>query len=167
VLKYHESGGRSAENCCKTICKNLQKEYGKIAGVCDRDYITNSHHIPVFEEVSIKSKIDIEGKFTSYPGGGCITYVELESAIMNNKTAVESIIDYAMRKDIPYLALNFPIDNCEDCGYSGEIEDSCPVCNSTNIKRLRRVTGYLTSDFHKFNEGKIQECLDRVKHSIY
>lgn len=156
-----------AEGCCRTICQNLQKEYGKIPGVCDREYITNSHHVPVFEKISIFDKIKLESKFTKYPGGGCITYVELESSIMNNPTAVESIIDFAMANDIPYIAINFPIDNCEDCGYSGEIVDSCHVCGSTNIKRLRRVTGYLTSDFRKFNPGKIEECLDRVKHSIY
>jgi ribonucleoside-triphosphate reductase len=165
VLKYHENGGISAENCCKTICNNLQKEYGKIPGVCDREYITNSHHVPVFENVSIYDKIDIESKFTSYPTGGCITYVELESAVMNNEKAVEDIIDYAMSKDIPYFAINFPIDNCNDCGYSQDMDDTCPVCNSNNIQRLRRVTGYLSVDYHKFNKGKIQECLDRVKHS--
>ena len=149
------------------MCVNLQKEYGKIPGVCDREYITNSHHIPVFEEVSIRDKIDIESRFTAFPTGGCITYVELESAVMNNPNAVESIIDYAMEHDIPYQAINFPIDNCADCGYGGEIDNNCPKCNSTSIKRLRRVTGYLTSDFHKFNKGKIAECNDRVKHSKY
>lgn len=156
-----------SENSCYTICKNLQKEFGKIPGVCDREYITNSHHIPVWEEVSIKDKIDIESEFTSYPTGGCITYVELESNVMGNEKAIEDIIDYAASKDIPYLAINFPSDTCEECGYRAEIEDTCPVCGSKNIKKLRRVTGYLSTDFRKFNKGKIEECNDRIKHSKY
>jgi ribonucleoside-triphosphate reductase len=156
-----------AENCCYTICKNLQKEYGKIPGVCDRDYLTNSHHVPVFEKVSIYDKIDIESKFTCYPTGGCITYNEFESAVMQNPEAVEKVIDYAMVHNIPYYAINFPVDNCMDCGYSQEMEDSCPKCNSHNIKKLRRVTGYLSVDYHKFNKGKQQEVKDRCKHSKY
>ena len=87
---------------------------------------------------------------------------------MKNLEAIESIINYALDDmDIPYLAFNFPIDSCDDCGYSGEIKYQCPKCSSTKIKRLRRVTGYLTTDYRNFNEGKIAECLDRVKHSKY
>ena len=86
---------------------------------------------------------------------------------MKNPKAVESIIDYAMSLDIPYLAINFPIDSCLDCGYQGEFNDHCPECDSKNIKQLRRVTGYLTSDYHKFNKGKMAETESRVKHSAY
>jgi ribonucleoside-triphosphate reductase len=157
-----------AENACKTICANLQKEYGKIKGVCDKSYLTNSHHVPVFEKISITDKIDIESKFAYMAKGGCITYVELESSIMNNPIAVERIIDMAMKnKLLPYFAINFPIDTCQECGYSGEINESCPICGSKDIKRLRRVTGYLSSDYRKFNKGKYDECNDRVKHSKY
>lgn len=86
---------------------------------------------------------------------------------MNNEKAIEDIIDYAMSLDIPYLAFNFPIDSCLKCGYQGEINYNCPKCGNTEIQRLRRVTGYLTTDYRNFNAGKIKECLDRVKHSNY
>lgn len=156
-----------AESLCKTFAESLKKKYGVIKGVCDREYITNSHHIPVWEKVSIYRKLEIEAQFCKYPTGGCITYIELESSVVNNHKAIEDIIDYAMSLDIPYLAFNFPIDSCLDCGYQDEIEDNCPVCNGVNIERLRRVTGYLTTDYRNFNDGKIAECLDRVKHSKY
>ena len=98
----------------------------------------------------------------------CITYIELESTVAHNTKAVEDIINYAMEKDIPYLAINFPIDTCQDCGYSGDIkDDDCPKCHSKNIRRLRRVTGYLTTDYRKFNAGKVQEVTERVKHSKF
>ena len=156
-----------AENLCKTFAAALRKEFGVIPKVTDRDYITNSHHVPVWQKVSIYRKLELEAPFCKYPTGGCITYIELESAVMKNEKAVEDIIDYAMSLDIPYLAFNFPIDSCLKCGYQGEIEYNCPRCGNTEIQRLRRVTGYLTTDYRNFNVGKIEECLDRVKHSHY
>lgn len=156
-----------AESSCMTICSKLQDEYGKIPGVCDREYLTNSHHVPVFEEVSVKEKIDIEKQFTLYPTGGCITYVEFEASIMKNPKAVEASINYGMKNDIPYLAINFPIDTCSECGYSGEIEEECPVCKCKKITRLRRVTGYLSTSVEKFNDGKKAEEHDRIKHTKY
>lgn len=156
-----------AESLCKTYAQALRKEYGVIKNVTDREYITNSHHVPVWQKVSIYKKLQIEAPFCKYATAGCITYIELESSVMNNQEAVSKIIDYAMSLDIPYLAFNFPIDSCLKCGYQGEIEYNCPRCGNTEIQRLRRVTGYLTSDFRRFNAGKIAECLDRVKHSNY
>ena len=156
-----------AESLCKTYAQALKKEFGVIPKVTDRDYITNSHHVPVWQKVSIYRKLELEAPFCKYPTGGCITYIELESAVMQNERAIEDIIDYAMGLDIPYLAFNFPIDTCLKCGYQGEIEYNCPRCGNTEIQRLRRVTGYLTTDYRNFNEGKIKECLDRVKHSRY
>jgi ribonucleoside-triphosphate reductase len=156
-----------AESLCKTYAAALKKEFGEIKGVSDREYITNSHHVPVWEQVSIHRKLEIEAPFCKYPLGGCITYIELESSIMQNHKAIEDIIDYAMSLDIPYLAFNFPIDSCMKCGYQGEINYNCPKCGNTDIQRLRRVTGYLTTDYRNFNDGKIKECLDRIKHSNY
>lgn len=156
-----------AENVCRTLAKGLRDKYGIIPNVTDREYITNSFHVPVWKEVSIFEKLKIEAPFTKYPTAGCITYVELEANIMNNLKAIEDIIDFAMGLDIPYLAFNFPIDTCDNCGYQGEIETNCPVCSGASIKRLRRVTGYLTTDYRNFNVGKIKECLDRVKHSKF
>ena len=156
-----------AESLCHTSMKKLKNEFGIIEGITDREYLTNSCHVPVFAEVSMLEKIKIESNFTSYGTAGCITYVELDGSVYKNKKAIEQIINYAMDKDIPYLALNIPLDMCEDCGYQAEInEDVCPQCNSNNIQRLRRVTGYLTTDYRKFNKGKQEEVKMRIKHKL-
>lgn len=157
-----------AEGLCSTALKAIRKQYGVIEGVTDKDYFTNSHHVPVKEKISIYDKLNLEAPFCKYPTGGCITYVELESTFVNNLKAVEDIIDYAFKElDIPYLAFNFPIDTCLSCGFQGEMNDICPECGGSDVQHLRRVTGYLTSDYRNFNEGKIAEERDRVKHSKY
>lgn len=156
-----------AESLCRTYAKALREEFGTIPKVTDREYLTNSHHVPVWQTVSIYKKLQVEAPFCKFPTGGCITYVELDASVMHNQKAVESLINYAMSLNIPYLALNFPIDTCLKCGFSGEIEYNCPVCGNTAIQRLRRVTGYLSADYRQFNEGKIAEVLDRVKHNRY
>lgn len=153
-----------AENLCYTAMKKFKSKYGVIPNVSDRDYFTNSIHVPVWEEVTPFVKIDTEAQLTGYSSAGCITYVELPSTTKHNIKALETIVDYAMNKDIPYFAINVPNDACKDCGYTDEIGESCPVCGSKNIRRLRRVTGYLTTDYHNFNPGKIAEVHDRVKH---
>ena len=124
--------------------------------------------MPVWEKVSIYRKLELEAPFTKYPTGGCITYIELDSTFVENTKAVEDIIDYAFKElDIPYLAFNFPIDSCIDCGYQREMNDFCPQCGSKNIQHLARVTGYLTTDVSNFNDGKKAEVLERVKHNAY
>lgn len=153
-----------AENLCFTAMKKFKERYGVIKNVSDRDYFTNSIHVPVWEQMTPFEKIDIESQLTGYSSAGCITYVELPSTTKNNISALEEIIDYAMAHDIPYFAINVPNDTCLDCGYTDEINDACPVCGSENIRRLRRVTGYLTTDYHNFNHGKQCEVGDRVKH---
>ena len=153
-----------AENLCYTAMQKFRAKYGKIKNVSDREYFTNSIHVPVWEEMTPFQKIDIESQLTGYSSAGCITYVELPSTTKHNIAALEQIIDYAMDKDIPYFAINVPNDTCMDCGYTDEINDACPVCGSHNIRRLRRVTGYLTTDYHNFNLGKQAEVKDRVKH---
>ena len=157
-----------AEGLCRTALASLREQYGVIEDVTSHEYLTNSHHVPVWEQVSIYDKLKIEAPFCKYPTGGCITYVELDGTFVENTKSVESIIDYAFKElDIPYLAFNFPIDSCLDCGYQGEFNDVCPECGSKNIQQLRRVTGYLTTDWHNFNDGKQAEVNERVKHSIY
>lgn len=102
---------------------------------------------------------------TGYSNAGCITYVEIDTAASQNIDALETIVVYAMNKDIPYLGLNLSLDTCRECGWSGEINDCCPACKSTNIQRLRRVTGYITESYlDAFNDGKIDEVQHRVKH---
>lgn len=155
------------EGGCRTALVSLRKQYGIIENVTSREYLTNSHHVPVWQEIGVFEKLETEAPFCKYPTGGCIAYVELESTFMNNIEAVETIIDYAFDKlDMPYLAFNFPIDSCLDCGYQDEFNDKCPQCSSKNIQQLRRVTGYLTADYHNFNDGKRVEVEQRVKHSL-
>ena len=155
-----------AENLCYTAMTKFKEEFGEIPNVSDRDYFTNSMHVPVWKEISPFDKIDIESQLTGYSSAGCITYVELEGTVLKNIKALEQIVNYAMDKDIPYFALNVPNDLCLDCGWTGEIENECPECGSTNIQRLRRVTGYLTGDYKTaFNYGKQKEVEDRFKHS--
>ena len=153
-----------AENLCHTALKKFREKYGIIENVSDKEYFTNSMHIPVWKEMTPFEKIDIESQLTGYSSAGCITYVELPSTTKHNIEALKTIVDYAMDKDIPYFAVNLPIDNCE-CGYSDEIGETCPMCGSTKIDRLRRVTGYLTGSYlTAFNNGKVAETEDRVKH---
>ena len=155
-----------AENLCHTALEKFRKKYGVIPNVSDREYFTNSMHVPVWKEISPIEKIDIESQLTGYSSAGCITYVELEGDVTHNIKALETLVNYAMDKDIPYFALNVPSDLCGDCGYSGLINETCPACGGTKIQRLRRVTGYLTGDYKTaFNQGKIAEVEDRYKHS--
>ena len=155
-----------AENLCYTAMKKFQDEFGKIPNISDRDYFTNSMHVPVWKNVDAFTKIDIESQLTGYSNAGCITYVELPSSVSNNLEALETIVNYAMSKDIPYAAINIPVDSCcdEECGYTGEFNDCCPKCGCKDIMQLRRVTGYLSTDYRHFNNGKQAEVLDRVKH---
>ena len=155
-----------AENLCYTALKKFRDKYGVIENVSDREYFTNSMHVPVWEKVTPFEKIDIESQLTCYSSAGCITYVELPSTVLHNTEALETIVNYAMDKDIPYFAVNTPNDLCNDCGYQGELGETCPQCGGKNISRLRRVTGYLTGDFRTaFNYGKQKETEDRVKHN--
>jgi ribonucleoside-triphosphate reductase len=122
-------------------------------------------HVPVWKNVTALEKIDIESELTGYSSAGCITYIELDTGVKNNIEALEQLVNYAMEKDIPYFAINVPNDQCTNCGYIDEIGENCPVCGSADIRRLRRVTGYLTGDYKTaFNEGKQKEVEDRVKH---
>ena len=155
-----------AENLCYTAMKKFQETYGIISKVSDKDFFTNSIHVPVWEKIDPFQKIDIEAELANYSNAGCITYIELDSSVKNNIDALETLVNYAMDKDLPYFAINVPNDMCNDCGYTDEINDSCPECGGTNIRRLRRVTGYLTGDYKTaFNKGKQQETEMRYKHS--
>ena len=157
-----------AENLCYTSMKKFQAKYGIIPNVSDKDFFTNSIHVPVWKHMSPFEKIDIESQLTGYSSAGCITYVELDSGAKNNTEALEAIVNYAMDKDIPYFAINVPNDQCMNCGYCDEMNEQCPQCNSFDIKRLRRVTGYLTNDYKTaFNAGKQQEVEMRVKHQVF
>ena len=122
-----------AESLCYTAMKKFKDKYGIIPNVSDREFFTNSIHVPVWHKIDIFDKIDIEAELTGYSSAGCITYIELDSTVDNNIKALEQIVNYAMDKDIPYFAVNVPNDTCLECGYRGEFNDRCPVCGSSNI----------------------------------
>lgn len=154
-----------AENLCFTAMTKFKETYGEIPNISDRKFFTNSIHVPVWKEITPFEKIDIESQLTGYSSAGCITYVELNAGIKNNIDALEQIVNYAMDSDVPYFAANVPNDMCVDCGYTDEIKNMCPMCGCDEIRRLRRVTGYLTGDYKEaFNEGKQEEVEMRVKH---
>lgn len=154
-----------AENLCFTAMTRFKEKYGEIPNVSDKKFFTNSIHVPVWKEIDPFEKIDIESQLTGYSSAGCITYVEINAGIKNNLEALEQIVNYAMDKDVPYFAVNVPNDMCVDCGYTDEIREVCPMCGCDEIRRLRRVTGYLTGDYKTaFNEGKQEEVEMRVKH---
>lgn len=157
-----------AENLCYTSMQKFKDKYGVIPNVSDKDFFTNSVHVPVWIEITPMQKIDIESQLTGYSRAGCITYTELNGSVKNNIDALETIVNYAMDKDVPYFAINVPNDMCTNCGYTDDIADECPMCGCKEIRRLRRVTGYLTGDYKSaFNKGKQQEVEMRVSHKTF
>lgn len=155
-----------AENLCYTSMKKFQKEFGVIDKISDHDYFTNSIHVPVWDKLTPFDKVDVEKQLTNFSNAGCIFYAELDANAKNNPEALEQFVIYALENDLPYVAINVPSDTCMDCGYQGLIDGDCPICGSSNIQRLRRVTGYLTGDYKtNFNKGKQDEVEDRTKHN--
>ena len=141
-----------------------RKKYGIIPGVTDRDYYVNSFHVDVKEPISIVEKIKCEAPFHALTQGGHITYVELDGEAQKNVRAIAKIVKVMHDEGIGYGSINHPVDTCHNCGYRGVIYDKCPICNSENILRMRRITGYLTGDLNSWNSAKRAEERDRVKH---
>lgn len=122
-----------AENLCKTAMAKFKEKYGEIKDVSDRMYFTNSMHVPVWKKLDAFEKIDIESKLTGFSSAGCISYVEVDSAMRNNIDAMEELVGYAMDHDIPYFAINSDNSTCLDCGYQDSVDfETCPKCGSTN-----------------------------------
>lgn len=155
-----------AEGLAGRFTKIDREKYGEIKGVTDRDYYTNSSHVPVYYPISAFKKIDIEAPYHALENAGHIAYIELDGDPTNNLEALEQIVRHMKEKGIGYGAINHPVDTCEDCGYSGIMNDKCPMCGSTNIQQLRRITGYLVGTLARWNPGKKAEEHDRVKHDI-
>ncbi len=153
-----------AEGLSGRFTKMDRKRYGVIPGVTDRDYYVNSFHIDVKEPVSIIEKIKLEAPFHAITKGGHITYVELDGEAKKNPVAILKIVKVMEDEGIGYGSINHPVDTCRSCGYRGVIYSKCPVCNSDNISRMRRITGYLTGSLESWNSAKQAEERDRVKH---
>ena len=129
-----------AENLCHTSLKKFRDKYGKLDNISDKDFFTNSIHVPVWDKVDPFEKIDIESQLAIFSNAGCITYTEIDADAQKNTEALEKLVNYAMDKDLPYFAINVPSDLCQVCGYQGLIDGNCPQCGSSNIQRLRRIT---------------------------
>jgi ribonucleoside-triphosphate reductase (formate) len=145
--------------------------YGKIKNITDRDYYTNSFHIPVHYNISIDRKIKLEAPYHAFTNAGHITYIELDGDTTNNITAFEKVVRLMKESGVGYGAINHPVDRDPVCGFTGVIGDVCPGClrNETDgikFERIRRITGYLVGTVDRFNNGKQAEEKDRVKHSI-
>ena len=153
-----------AEGLSGRFTRMDKRKYGSIPGVTDKDYYVNSFHVDVQEPISIVEKIKCEAPFHAITRGGHITYVELDGEAQKNVKAIAKIVKVMHDEGIGYGSVNHPVDTCHACGYKGVIYDKCPVCQSENILRMRRITGYLTGDLSSWNSAKRAEEKDRVKH---
>ncbi|MFA5536935.1 MAG: anaerobic ribonucleoside-triphosphate reductase [Bacillota bacterium] len=138
--------------------------FGTIPGITDKEYYTNSFHIPVDFPIASFDKISLEGPYHKYCNAGHISYVEMSSPPNGNIEAMEAVVRHMAESDMGYAGINFPIDFCTNCSFQGVInEDNCPVCKSTEIKRIRRITGYF-STVDRFNDAKRAELKARTSH---
>ena len=149
----------------------LDKEkFGIIPGVTDRDYYTNSFHVPVYYPCSAFHKLSIEAPYHALTNGGHISYVEMDGDPLQNLDAFEKIVRFMHDKGIGYGSINHPVDRDPVCGYNGIIGDECPCCHRTEdsrpFERIRRITGYLVGTLDRFNNAKRAEEHDRVKHGV-
>lgn len=159
-----------AEGIAGKFVKPDRKLFGTIKGVTDRNYYTNSFHIPVNFKISAYDKIHREAPYHAFTNAGHITYVELTGDPLNNLDAFESIIREMYNAGLGYGSINHPVDRDPVCGYTGVIKDKCPKCNRKDgqdgikFERIRRITGYLVGDLSRWNNAKRAEEKDRLKH---
>jgi ribonucleoside-triphosphate reductase len=138
--------------------------YGELPGITDKDYYSNSFHVPVSFKTSSFNKLALEAPYHALTNAGHISYVELDAPPIHNLEAYETLVRYMASVGIGYGGINFPIDECPSCGNHGVIEADCPICGSTDIRRIRRITGYL-STVDRFNDAKREELHDRRAHA--
>ena len=147
-----------------------RKKYGVIPGVTDREYYTNSFHVPVYYDISAAKKIRIEAPYHALTNAGHISYVELDGDVTQNLEAFEKIVRLMKESGIGYGSINHPVDRDPVCGYNGVIGDTCPNCgrheDDIRFERIRRITGYLVGTLDRFNNAKRAEEHDRVKHGM-
>ncbi len=156
--------GTPAEGLSGRFVKLDRKEFGLIPGVTIKDYYTNSFHVPVDFPISSFAKIGLEGTYHKYCNAGHISYVEMSSPPLHNPDAVEAVIRHMRDSDMGYGGINYPVDFCTNCSLTGVFnEDLCPRCGSMNIRRVRRITGYLSTT-DRFNDSKLSELSDRIPH---
>ena len=147
------------------------KKFGKIKGITDRDYYTNSFHVPVYYNISAFDKIKKEAPYHALTNAGHISYVELDGDLANNVEAFEQVVRCMKEQGIGYGSINHPVDRDPECGYTGVIGEECPRCGRKEtdgkpFERIRRITGYLVGTLDRFNNAKRAEESQRVKHSL-
>ena len=163
-----------AEGLSGKFTKVDKKEFGIIKGITDKDYYTNSNHVPVWYKCSAKHKAEIEGPYHEITPAGHIFYVEMDGELEKNPEAIMNIVDLMYKYNIGYGSVNHNVARCEDCGHESvkEFEKNengelcCPICGSTYVTHLQRITGYLVGTIDRWNSGKQAEWRDRVNHKI-
>ena len=155
-----------AEGLSGKFTKVDRKDFGVIPGVTDRDYYTNSNHVPVYYKCSARHKAEVEAPYHKLCGGGHIFYVEIDGDATHNPQVIMNVVDMMDRLDMGYGSVNHNRNRCMDCGYENADPNmkKCPRCGSENIDRLQRITGYLVGTTDRWNHGKLSELNDRVTH---
>ena len=155
-----------AEGLAGRFTRGDKKKFGVIPGVTDKEYYTNSNHVPVYYKCTPKHKAEIEGPYHALTGGGHIFYVEIDGDATHNPEAIMSIVDLMDKYDIGYCSVNHNRNRCMDCGFENAKEGlvKCPHCGGHNIDKLQRITGYLVGTTSRWNGGKLAELRDRVVH---
>lgn len=160
-----------AESLAGRLLRSDREKYGIIKGVTDREYYTNSFHVPVYYHLPALKKIDIEAPYHALTNAGHISYVELDGDPTKNLAAFERVVRHMKEAGIGYGSINHPVDRDPVCGYNGIINDTCPCCGRNEadgvpFERIRRITGYLVGTLDKWNNAKRAEERDRVKHEV-
>lgn len=160
-----------AESLAGRLLRSDRERYGIIKGVTDREYYTNSFHVPVYYHLPALNKIDIEAPYHALTNAGHISYVELDGDPTKNLAAFERVVRHMKEAGIGYGSINHPVDRDPVCGYNGIINDTCPCCGRSEadgvpFERIRRITGYLVGTLDKWNNAKRAEERDRVKHEV-
>ena len=161
-----------AEGLSGRFVRMDRERFGSIEGITDREYYTNSFHIPVYYPISAYKKIQLEAPYHALTNAGHITYIELDGDPSTNLDAFEKVIPYMKSQGIVYGSINHPVDRDPVCGFNGIIGDTCPKCGRKEtegeygFQRIRRITGYLVGTLDRFNNAKRAEVRDRVKHSV-
>ena len=162
--------GTPAEGLSGRFVRMDKERFGVIPGVTDRDYYTNSFHVPVYYETSAFHKISTEAPYHGFTNAGHITYVEMDGDPLQNLEAFEKIVRHMHKSGIGYGSINHPVDRDPICGFNGIIGDTCPNCGREEggkpFERIRRITGYLVGTLDRFNTGKRAAARDRVKHGV-
>lgn len=156
-----------AEGLSGKFTRKDRKDFGILPGITDRDYYTNSNHVPVYYKCSARHKAEIEGPYHDLTRGGHIFYVEMDGDATHNPEAISRVVDMMDRYNMGYGSVNHNRNRCLDCGYENAAPhlDTCPKCGSHRIDKLQRITGYLVGTTDRWNQAKLAELNDRVTHN--